>query len=117
MGFVDGVRGSVETMEVPPTNMPAEEGGPIPYGLRVGFDGTVWSTELAGNRLIRYVPETEEMKVYELPSPHSGPRRLDVAPDGMVWIPEFTAGKLARFDPTSETFTEYDFPTPNSLPS
>jgi virginiamycin B lyase len=116
MGFVDGARGGVETMEVPAVNMPPEEGGPIPYGMRVGPDGTVWSTELAGNRLIKYVPDTKEMKAYEMPSPHSGPRRLDVAPDGIVWIPEFTTGKLARFDPDAETFTEYDFPTSNSLP-
>jgi streptogramin lyase len=116
MGFVDGAGGRVETMEVSPVNMPSEEGGPIPYGLRVGPDGTVWSTELAGNRLIKYVPETKEMKAYEMPSPHSGPRRLDVAPDGVVWIPEFTTGKLARFNPDTESFTEYDFPTSNSLP-
>jgi virginiamycin B lyase len=116
MGCVDGASGTVETMEVPPTTMPEEEGGPIPYGLRVGPDGTVWSTELAGNRLVKYIPETNTMTTYDMPSPHSGPRRLDVAPDGIVWIPEFTTGKLARFDPEAEAFTEYDFPTENSLP-
>jgi virginiamycin B lyase len=116
MGYVDGKDGRVETMDVPPANLPPDVGGPIPYGLRVGPDGTVWSTELAGNRLIRYEPEAKRMRTYKMPSPHSGPRRLDVAPNGLVWIPEFTAGKLARFDPKTETFTEYDFPTGNSLP-
>jgi virginiamycin B lyase len=56
------------------------------------------------------------MKTFTMPSPHSGPRRLDVAADGIVWIPEFAAGKLARFDPKEESFDEYDFPTSNSLP-
>lgn len=116
MGFVDSQDGQVETIEVPPLHTPEEEGGPIPYGLRVGPDGTVWGTELAGNRLVKYTPSTKKVKTYDMPSPHSGPRRLDVAPNGVVWIPEFAAGKLARFDPVAEAFAEYDFPTKNSLP-
>jgi virginiamycin B lyase len=116
MGYVDAGADSVHTLEVPPTGTPAEQGGPIPYGLRVGPDGTVWSTELAGNRLVRHSPGTGETRVYTMPSPHSGPRRLDVAGDGGVWIPEFSAGRIARFDPGDESFSEYDFPTPNSLP-
>lgn len=116
MGYVDAAGDTVHTLEVPAIDTPPEQGGPIPYGLRVGPDGTVWSTELAGNRLVRHSPDTGETRVYEMPSPHSGPRRLDVAADGGVWIPEFSAGKIARFDPEDETFAEYDFPTPNSLP-
>lgn len=116
MGYVNGADGEVVTMEVPPANMTDEEGGPVPYGLRVGPDGVVWVTELAGNRLIKYDPGTKAMKAYEMPAAHSGPRRLDVDADGIVWVPEFSAGKLARFDPEAESFTEFDFPTPNSLP-
>jgi virginiamycin B lyase len=116
MGYVDAAEDSVHTMVVPPIDTPEEQGGPIPYGLRVGSDGTIWSTELAGNRLIRHTPSTGETAAYPLPSPHSGPRRLDVATDGGVWIPEFSDGKVAHFDPETEQFTEYEFPTPNSLP-
>ena len=116
MGWVDGKTGAVHTLEVPAIDTPPEQGGPIPYGLRVAPDGTVWSTELAGNRLIEHDPESGETRAYEMPSPHSGPRRLDVAPDGSVWIPEFSAGKLARFDPETRTFEEHDFPTKDSLP-
>jgi streptogramin lyase len=107
---------TVATFEVPPGVMTAEEGGPIPYGLRVAPDGVVWGTELAGNRLIKFETEDGTFTVYEMPESHSGPRRLDVGPDGMVWIPEFATGKLARFDPKTETFVEHGFPTPNSLP-
>jgi len=114
MGFVDTWSGETTILEVPPIE--GYVGSPIPYGLRVGADGTVWSTELAGNRLIKYSPEADEFKTYTLPKSHSGPRRLDVAGDGTVWIPEFAGERLAMFDPMNESFTEIDFPSSNSLP-
>lgn len=115
-GYLDATTGNTHTYEIPPGKTVNEGGSTIPYGLRVGPDGTVWGTELVGNRLVRIDPRTEQVKVYDMPSPHSGPRRLDIARDGSVWIPEFSGNKLARFDPKEETFTEYDFPTANSLP-
>jgi virginiamycin B lyase len=115
-GYVDADGDTTQIYEVSPSGRPEEEGGTIPYGLRVAPDGTVWGTELTGNRLIRFDPRTEQIKVYDMPSPHSGPRRLDIARDGTVWVPEYAANKLARFDPASESFTEYEFPTANSLP-
>jgi streptogramin lyase len=89
---------------------------PIPYGLRVGPDDTIWSTELGGNRLLKYVPDSGRFTSYYLPTTYSGPRRIDVASDGTVWVPEFATGRIARFDPRTEAFTEYDFPTKDSLP-
>jgi virginiamycin B lyase len=116
MGYVDSNSGEVVILEVPADGLKEENGSPIPYGLRVGPDGNVWCTELAGNRLVRLLPGSGEFKTYMMPIPDSGPRRLDVGADGVVWIPEFSGGKLARFDPEGEKFLEYDFPTSNSLP-
>jgi streptogramin lyase len=115
-GYVDEETGETRTFEAPKTPMPPEQGSPIPYGLRVAPNGVVWMTELAGNRLVSYNPETGSTMAYTLPAPHSGPRRIDVDATGLVWVPEFAAGKLARFDPTTERFEEYDFPTRDSLP-
>lgn len=112
-GYLDADADTTRVFEAPPT----DDGiPPIPYGLRVGPDGTVWGTELAGNRLVRFDPKSEAIEVYRLPSEHSGPRRLDIDRDGVVWIPLYAANKLARFDPRSDAFTEFDCPTPNSLP-
>ena len=115
-GYVDITTRKTHTMEAPATPMPPEQGSPVPYELRVGPDGTVWMTELAGNRLLRHDPATRETKAYTLPSPHSGPRRCDVGADGVVWVPEFAGGKLARFDPATERFEEFDLPVRDSLP-
>lgn len=115
IGYVDAARDTVVTHEVPGKVMPGD-GTTIPYGLRVAPDGTIWGTELAGNRLMRFDSESGDSRHYELPAAHSGPRRLDVAADGIVWIPEYAGNRLARFDPATERFTEHELPIPDALP-
>lgn len=115
IGFLDIRSGRTVTFEVPAKPMPGDA-STIPYGLRAAPDGTVWGTELAGNRLFSFDPDDERFEVFDLPTAHSGPRRLDIAPDGSVWIPEYAANKLARFDPRTRSFTEYEFPIADALP-
>lgn len=107
--------GKITRYDIPPA-LSAPAGSPIPYEIRVGPDGSIWGSELAGNRVFRFSPETKKFTAYEMPTPHSGPRRLDVAPDGTVWIPEYAAGKLARLDPSTGRITEYAVPTRDALP-
>ncbi|MFW6078612.1 MAG: virginiamycin B lyase family protein, partial [Gemmatimonadota bacterium] len=116
LGYVDGSTGETRFFDVPGPAPAADGAGPIPYGLRIGPDGSVWMTELHGNRLVRLDPATGEFRIWTLPTAHSGPRRPDIGPDGTVWIPEYAAGKLARFDPRTERFTEYDLPIADALP-
>jgi streptogramin lyase len=113
---VDGETGEITRFPVPPHEGTADPESTIPYGLRVANDGTVWGTQLRGNRLLRLDPATGDVKQWTLPVTHSGPRRPDVAPDGAVWIPLYGADALARFDPITEEFTLWDFPVAGALP-
>ncbi len=115
IGYLDTQTGDVKTYEVPVEPMP-DGGSTIPYGLRMGPDGTLWATQLVGGRLIRFEPDTETFTLYPLPTPYSGPRRPDIGADGIVWIPEYANNRLARFDPQTETFEEYELPIPDALP-
>lgn len=113
---VDVDEGTVETFEVP-----TEEGTPyaestIPYGLRVADDGTVWGTQLRGNRLLRLDPGTGTVDQWTLPISHAGPRRPDLDAAGHVWIPLYSANALARFDPATEDFQVWPFPVEGALP-
>ncbi len=82
---------------------------PLPYGIDLAPDGTVWYSKLYANRIGHYDPKTKQMKEWE--TPFRGPRRLDVAADGTVWIPGFVAGILASFDPNTEKFSIYPLPS------
>lgn len=115
IGYVDIASGQTRTFQVPP-HPEVEQSGPIPYGVRIGPEGTVWGTELHGGRLIRLDPAAERFQTYDLPTRYGGPRRIDVDASGRVWIPEYAANKLTRFDPQTERFTEYPLPIPDALP-
>ena len=115
IGYLDPSTGEVTTVEVPVSAM--DDGGSnIPYGLRMAPDRSIWMTELVGNRLIHYAPDSGDFDVYDLPTTFSGPRRPDIAPDGTVWIPEYSNNRIARFDPVAETFEEFELPIDDSLP-
>ncbi len=115
LGFLDPATGAIERFEVPLTPAPDAQ-NPVPYGLRVGPDGAVYVTELAGNRLVRLDPGSGDIRVWKLPTSHSGPRRPAVASDGTVWIPLYAANAIASFDPDAGTFTEFALPTADALP-
>jgi virginiamycin B lyase len=116
VGRLDERTGAVRTYEIPAAAESPTGGGPIPYELRTGDDGSVWGSELHGNRVFRLTPATGAFRLYAMPSAHSGPRRLDVAGDGVVWIPAYAAGTLARLDPATGRVVEYPLPTRDALP-
>lgn len=116
IGYLDAATGEVRTFAVPNTPELRAGAGPIPYDLRVAPDGTVWGTELHGNRIFRFDPEREAFTTYTMPTPHSGPRRVDFDAKGVLWIPEYAANRLARFDPATGQFREFPLPVPDALP-
>jgi virginiamycin B lyase len=117
IGSVDARNGRVATQEVPahPT-LGKGPGGPIPYEIRVGPDGRVWGSELAGNRIFSFQPASGRFEVYPLPTPHSGPRRFDLDSRGVVWIPAYAANLLVRFDPATHRFSEIPLPIRDAAP-
>lgn len=79
------------------------------YGLDINpKDGSVWVTQLYDHTIVRFDPQTKEMK--SIPTPYKGPRRPRFDKDGILWIPAFDDGVLMRFDPENETFKNYKLP-------
>ncbi|HUQ83280.1 MAG TPA: hypothetical protein VM076_19155 [Gemmatimonadaceae bacterium] len=91
-------------------------GGPIPYEIRVGPDGRVWTSELQGNRLFAYDPKTKKFDVFTMPETWSGPRRFDIDRRGVVWIPAYASNELVRLDPATRKFTRFPLPERDAVP-
>ncbi len=113
---LDPQSGAIQRYEIPNSDRPVEESGPIPYEIRAAPDGTMWGSELAGNRVYSFDRATEQFTTYHMPTPHSGPRRLDIAGDGTVWIPEYAGNALTKLDPRTGRFTRYPYPSADALP-
>lgn len=116
IGRLDTRTDSVTTFAVPQHPELAGAGGPVPYEQRLAPDGSVWMSELQGNRIVRLDPAGGRVSTWTLPVPWSGPRRFDVARDGALWIPAYANNQLLRFDPGSGRFTAFDLPVADALP-
>jgi streptogramin lyase len=89
-------------------------GLPMPYGIDVAPNGTVWAARLYADDLARIDPETGEVTM--VPFPYQGPRRLRIDAQGMLWIVAFQDSLLVKYDPTSGQFSHYELPVINELP-
>lgn len=120
IGRVSLATGRVDSVAVTPHPTLADvPGGPIPYEIRVAPDGVVWTSELAGNRLVAHDPRDGRRWAVALPEPLGGPRRFDVDAQGVLWIPAYAGNALWRYDPRAagaRRFTRLPLPIPDAVP-
>jgi streptogramin lyase len=96
------------------SGMVSGEGGgstvrlPVPYGIDVAPDGSIWFSQLNEHRIGRIDPKTLDVEMIE--TPFSAPRRLRFDSQGRLWIPGFSSGLISRFDPESREFRSYPLP-------
>jgi len=97
---------------VPLHLLPIDEkstGLPLPYGIDITPDGTVWFARLHTDAIGKIDPNTDKVTLYD--TPFKGPRRLRSDRDGNLWIAAFPESQIVKFNPKTETFTHYDLPT------
>jgi streptogramin lyase len=87
---------------------------PVPYGIDVAPDGSVWFSQLNDHRIGRVDPD--DFSIEMIDTPFKGPRRLRFDAHGQLWIPGFSSGVIARFDPTTRTFREFPLPIASETP-
>ncbi len=81
---------------------------PVPYGVDVAPDGSVWFSQLNEHRIGRVDPETFAIEMIDTPFP--APRRLRFDALGQLWIPSFSESLIARFDPATRGFQTWELP-------
>jgi streptogramin lyase len=81
---------------------------PVPYGIDVAPDGSVWFSQLNEDRIGRIDPETLAVELFETPFP--APRRLRFDRSGTLWVPSFSAGLLAAFAPRTQRYRQFPLP-------
>jgi streptogramin lyase len=89
-------------------------GLPMPYGIDVAPDGSVWAARLYANDLAKIDPDSGEITMIDFP--YDGPRRLRADADGNLWIVAFQDSLLVKYDPQADKFTKYELPVINEVP-
>ncbi len=83
-------------------------GVPLPYGLDVAPDGTVWFTRMHAGDIGRIDAETLELEL--IPAPVTGPRRIRVDGAGHPWFTAFPESELVRLDRVTRRFERFELP-------
>ena len=83
-------------------------GVPLPYGIDVTPDGTVWATRLHADDLARIDPKSGAVTM--IPVPFAGPRRLRSDAAGNLWITAFAESAIYRYEPAARRFTRFELP-------
>ncbi|MEH6550361.1 MAG: hypothetical protein V7711_02960 [Pseudomonadales bacterium] len=105
---------------IDPENRPTPSGDrestglPMPYGIDVAPDGTVWVARLYANDLARIDPVTDEVTMIDFP--FAGPRRVRIDAEGNLWIVAFQDSLLVKYNPQTAQFTPYELPVVNEIP-
>ncbi len=86
----------------------AATGTPLPYGIDVTPDGSVWFARLHTQEIGKIDPASG--KITMIPTPFIGPRRLRSDAQGNLWIVAFAESKIARYVPATGKFTLFDLP-------
>jgi streptogramin lyase len=81
---------------------------PVPYGVDIAPDGSVWFSQLNARRIGRVDPDSFAIEMVDTPFP--APRRLRFDSQGKLWIPSFSGNLIARFDPATRDFHSYELP-------
>jgi len=89
-------------------------GFPMPYGIDIAPDGTVWVARLYANDIVRIDPGSAETEV--IPTPFTGPRRLRCDAAGNPWISGFSSGLIARYDVAAARFDTFPLPVQSETP-
>lgn len=83
-------------------------GVPLPYGIDITPDGTVWIARLHTDEIASIDPGTG--RVTMIRTPLHGPRRLRSDRDGNLWIVMFNESAVLRYEPAQRRFTRFDLP-------
>lgn len=83
-------------------------GVPLPYGIDITPDGSVWFARLHTDEIGRIDPASG--KITMVKTPFAGPRRLRSDAEGNLWIGAFAESAIARYEPGSGRFTRFDLP-------
>ncbi len=100
----------------PPGGEDASEVHVTPDDLLIDQNGTVWFLSPDDNNVYSFMPETEGLQGYPIPTPNSYPKGIAIASSGAIWFTQANANKIARFVPSTAAFSEYPIPTPFANP-
>jgi streptogramin lyase/mono/diheme cytochrome c family protein len=117
VGRLNSKTGKMERFPMDPERVVVDERGVVGnirgHSPHLDSMENVWFTAIRGNKIGMFDRKTEEIILWEIPSPHSFPYGIDMDQNDNVWFAEALGCKIGRFVPKTQEFTEYPSLTPS----
>ncbi|HEU0134785.1 MAG TPA: hypothetical protein VFR28_08175 [Allosphingosinicella sp.] len=114
-GKTTGTIGRVDPGTGKVTEYALEDPTSTPIYVKAGPDGSMWATELTGNRIAR-VTWDGHLAEYEIPTRNSRPIAIVPGPDGAMWFSEEAGSRIGRIDRDGR-IAEFVVPKPEGRPN
>jgi len=111
---IDLASGNIETFQ--PFKDTKEGENHNIYDVIPDSHNNAFFTDFANEQIGRIDAKTGEIKLYNIPTKASAPRRGQIDSQDRVWFGEYKGNKIGMFDPRTEKFSEWTAPTPFSAP-
>jgi streptogramin lyase len=95
------------------------KGAPGPhniYDVIPDSKNNVYFTDFRQRHIGRIDAQTGQIKLYEIPTPNSAPRRGSMDAQDRLWFGEYRADRIGMFDTRGEQFKEWQIPPKWSAP-
>jgi virginiamycin B lyase len=82
------------------------------YGMSADSRGNEYGADIDGGAIVEIEAETGKAKIYPIPTPNAGPRRMHMDDQDRLWIGESFGNKIAMLDTRTGKLQEWSHPIP-----
>jgi streptogramin lyase len=86
------------------------------YGIAADSSNNLYFAEINHGHIGRIDAKTKEVSFFQIPTPNSRPRRIEMDAQDHLWFAEYGNNHVGLFDTKTEKFTEWAMPTPWTWP-
>ena len=86
------------------------------YDVIPDAHNNAYFTDFANEHIGRVDAKTGAIRLFEIPTKGSAPRRGQIDAEGRLWFGEYKGNRIGLFDTKAETFKEWEAPSPWSAP-
>jgi len=110
IGFLDPQTKEITTKTLP--NFDPVISDNTPLFIKADFDGNIWVTILNKDRIVKYMPESDEFEEIILPGKKNLPFALELDVEGNVWFTATGSGNIGYIDPKNNEITQFSSDPP-----
>ena len=110
IGFIDPQTKEITTKSIPKLDPVISDNTPL--FIKADYDDNIWITIVNKDRIVKYLPESDEFEEIILPGKENLPFALALDVDGNIWFTTTGAGNIGYINPKDNKITQFSSEPP-----